>query len=183
MKTIPIAQLQDQIILNLYNRLVDEKLRRGATLNTLFQDLKVSVQRGFLQAAADDLCDRKMVRREPDKRYVLAAAGIDYAQRQWGFSEATQSSSWTGNLDRTGLSVTNQQTLVSRLRDIQVVVEGLDIAQSEREQIRAHVVAAVVLAEAPEPPWQLILTILTAIASVATIATAVADAMNIIGKA
>lgn len=183
MKTVPIAQLQDRIILNLYGRITRDSARESAALNTLHKDLEKSVQKKFLKAAAEDLRDKKLVRQDARSRYHLTAAGIEYAQNQWGFRDERpiESEAWTGSLDRAELSTETRQRLVARLRDLQVVVEGLELPQSEREQIRAHIVAAVVLAEAPDPPWQIILTVLACIASVAAITSAVTDIVGLIG--
>lgn len=68
-------------------------------------------------------------------------------------SPAAQSSSWTG---RPSLPEENRSSLIAALRSAERSLDGMEIGNSDKAQARAFVIAAINLAEAPNPPDDLI---------------------------
>lgn len=70
------------------------------------------------------------------------------------------SANWTGLPSNFVLSEEKKNRLLVLLEDVEERVSGVNIANSEKAQVRSLVIAARILAEAPEPPadviWELI---------------------------
>jgi hypothetical protein len=81
------------------------------------------------------------------------------------------SSRWTGLPSGFTFSEDKLQTLVRELDRVEAALGTIQISQQERSQARAYIVAARVLAEAPEPPSDLIWEIIVRANSIAGIAS------------
>jgi hypothetical protein len=104
---------------------------------------------------------------------------FDRLEDQYGYLNK-MSGNWSGNLEKYSVSEASRQNILSKLNVLNAEVEGLPISQTEKAQIRAYVTAAIIVAEAPEPGWKIIMAILIVLSGIASIASAITGIIQLI---
>jgi hypothetical protein len=131
----------------------------------------------FLEAFADIGSDYLREALDNYEEQILAlaeaneAAFVDEEVDADGESRPVESSTWTGRAEPKALSNEQLRVLVKELDSAESQLERLDVSQEVRAQARAYILASRLLAEAPDPPVELIWSILTRANSLAGIAS------------
>lgn len=82
-------------------------------------------------------------------------------------SVSVDSSRWTGQASRYVISEQTKRRIVQRMSELNKCLDDMALDQSQRAQAGAMVSAVLLMAEAPQPPWEIIKDVLTLIAAIA----------------
>ena len=79
-----------------------------------------------------------------------------------------QSTSWTGSIDRLQLNDGQIEKVTAKIVKLKTTIEASDLTQTEKSQASAYAVAALALAESPDPPWSIVTELLILVAAIST---------------
>ena len=99
---------------------------------------------------------------------------VSYVQENTGVASASsniQSATWTGLPSDFALSEEKRTRLVTCLQQAEAGLDFLGIGNQQKAQVRAYIVAAKALADAPEPPVELIWELIQRANAIAGIAS------------
>lgn len=138
--------------------------------------MPLSSSRDTLSEAINSLANRKLLLRDDQGSifhvgYRISRAGVNsLAGQVEQISETVDSSTWTGR-PNLSLSDGRQARLARLLIDVENALDVADLGNAEKAMARAYVVAARSLAEAPDPPADLIWELISRANSLAGIAS------------
>lgn len=130
----------------------------------------VEVSRSVVLISLEELCEEGVLSKPASgvrERYQITGRGIQLFEgdRLEGFG--LDSSLWTGELDRRKISEAKRREILSEIEKLKPIVADADLTQEQKSQAGAMITALITLAEAPDPPWQIIKEILILIAAIA----------------
>jgi DNA-binding PadR family transcriptional regulator len=136
--------------------------------------MELDVAPEFLRVLLDDLefAGYVTARNGPShgkNLYQISAKGIDWVNAGHS-TPSIDSSRWTGRRSKTRLSGRQVDQLIEELGRVEERLTDLPITNSEKSQARAYLIAARLLAEAPDPPGELIWELIKRASEIATIA-------------
>lgn len=144
------------------------------TISGICQKLPDRLGGALAQIFLDELIDQGLVTRGaggPRERFRITSLGIQFVDNiaQLDVSSGSiESNAWTGRSQDFALSETRQREIVVKIKQLKKVIEQAPLTNSERSQAIALVTSALVLAEAPDPPWKVVKETLTWIAAIST---------------
>jgi len=180
------SHVQQDILRVLFDRATSGKWTDASlTRPRISELLGYKIAPAMLQIHLDELADQKLVqspKRGVRDRFQLTAEAIrEYDSRtDAAVVKSAQSEAWTGNLDREAINEARSIKICHRIKSLQLVLDGAALTNEERAQAGAYVAAAVTLSEAPEPPWEVIKTILLLLASISTVFVAAIEIAKLI---
>ena len=181
MKTTAVPQVQNRVLFTLYRRTMTRKKSSYASRTSIQRELRLPLAEGYLHIVLDGLVEDGRVQTNTRGHYRLSVAGVEFAQKEWGFAiDPIHSVEWTGSLDRHEVSAASRERISQRLRAIEAALEDLPLTQTERANAKAYLLATIALSEAPDPPWELIIKLLGVLGGLGAIASAITDVLSMI---
>jgi hypothetical protein len=178
------AQELRAAVLRYLHSLVETNGARYTTVGRIKRALKTPESMEFLKVIIDDLQASGLAHAKDGPNFgknliEITAAGIDWV-REHGPSQPVSSESWTGRRQDVSLSVSDKDALLNELTRIEPRISELPISNFEKSQVRALVLSARVLAEAPEPPYDVVWEIISRTSDIATVAALLATVYQIL---
>lgn len=85
-----------------------------------------------------------------------------------GREEKFDSIRWTGETNRSKISETKRMAIIARLKELEIILDSIDLSQEEYAQAKSLLTASVLMAEAPLVPVKQLKETLALIAAIAT---------------
>jgi DNA-binding PadR family transcriptional regulator len=147
----------------------DASLTRPRISELIKEKVGAKMSPAILQIHLDDLLEQELVAR-PQRgvrdRFQITPRGIQEVDAWESSDRAVSSETWTGSTDRYSVSEEKREQIVSRLRHLQTVLDECQLTNAEKSQAAALLTAAVSMAEAPQPPWEIIKQVLMVLANI-----------------
>ena len=104
---------------------------------------------------------------------------FDRLEKIYG-NKSISSWSWTGLDENISISEEKRSNISSKIYALHGMVEDLNMSQYQKSQAKSMISAALILTEAPDPLWKIILEVLALLAGFAAITSAITDIVSII---